>query len=183
MDYGLVLKQLHCNIIRLRSWCSFHMLIPGDTFAWFRQLNLNQIMFQQNSSFPEIRLLEGERKPCPLHRSNQIFDIFQQCTKLLSNKEFVLPLKREAMFLRGYQINITVYCTKEALVGVGIGATISDMTRITSNRSLIGGILRCHLTTHIKRFECVQIQDLHITLYLTVLREKTKWLQEPYFNW
>lgn len=78
------------------------------------------------------------------------------------------------MFLRGYQINITVYCTKEALVGVGIGATISDITRITSNKSLIGGILRCHLTTHIKRFECVQIQDLHITLYLTVLREKTK---------
>jgi len=78
------------------------------------------------------------------------------------------------MFFRGYQINITVYCTKEALVGVGIGATISDMTTITSNKSLIGGILRCPLTTHIKRFECVQIQDLHITLYLTVLREKTK---------
>lgn len=99
---------------------------------------------------------------------------FNSAQKLLSNKEFVLPLKREAMFLRGYQINITVYCTKEALVGVGIGATISDMTRITSDKSLIGGILRCHLTTHIKRFECVQIQDLHITLYLTVLREKTK---------
>lgn len=78
------------------------------------------------------------------------------------------------MFLRGYQINITVYCAKEALVGVGIGATISDMTRITSNKSLIGGILRSPLTPHIKRFECVQIQDLHITLYLTVLREKTK---------
>ena len=77
------------------------------------------------------------------------------------------------MFLRGYQINITVYCAKEALVGVGIGETISDMTRITSNKSLIGGILRCPLT-HIKRFECLQIQDLHITLYLTVLREKTK---------
>lgn len=78
------------------------------------------------------------------------------------------------MFFRGYQINITVYCTKEALVGVGIGATISDMTRITSNKSLIGGILRCPVTTNIKRFECVQIQNLQITLYLTVLREKTK---------
>ena len=51
---------------------------------------------------------------------------------------------------------------------------IPDMTRITSNKSLIVGILRCPLITHIKPFECVQIQDLHITLYLTVLLEKTK---------